>query len=1442
VKYSPPSGCAPPPIIAINYATFADASALCLIGNAQQTTTTDGKVIRLVSDTPIAQAGAAWYTSKVNVAGGFTTTFRFRITQTKLGHFVADGLAFVIQNESLFDIGVGGCDIGYGGTSGGSANASGIKNSAAVEFDTFANNTSSGYCSSYNDPNDNHIAVQAVGLSQSSNTGSHNPANGALQGAIESTLTNSDGSAIKLSDGTVHTAIIAYQPPASGSGQISITLDSGAAYYVSADLGNLLVLDNGQAWVGFTAGTGGETENADILSWTLTTNQPSTTNTPTPSNTPTNTPTASDTPLPTATPLPSNTPLPTSTPTASNTPLPTATPTASNTPLPTSTFTPSPVPTATPLPSPTITPLPTATFTSTMVPTSTPPIGGSLIVTNLNDSGPGSLRDAITEANQSDQSGDTITFQAGLSGTISLASTLNVSNSMTIQGPGASVIAISGTAQAILFGVTATSTINGLSLNNTSLAIQSDAVLTVGHCIFSNNNTGIQVRSSSVVVLDSTFQNNSSGIAAYSGSVTVSRDTFIGNPGQGIYNLGGIVTIDNSTFDGSGQLNAMGIYSRSTNTTVQQSTFINNYYGIYNGYNNGIGVFTITNSTFANNGNGIGAFGATTNIHNSTITSNTIVGMYVNGDLNIDSSIIAQNGAGSTADIDYRAGRYTSLDYNLIGNADPVVNYSIGAHDQFGTTGTPLNAVLGTLANYGGLTQTLPVLAGSPAIQAGNCANISTDQRGISRGNPCDVGAYESGLIRPTSTPTSTNTPTNTYTPTFTATNTYTPTITRTPTYTRTPTASVTRTPTITPTSNPGQPSDTVGLYDPTASTFYLLTANKQSTGVNTFPFSPVPTHTLQPLAGDWTGIGYDTVGLYDPKTSAFYLRDANSAGAPDHTLTLGPVDAGGQAIAGRWNKNFSNDGVGVFMASNGVLYLKNDLTTNGTANYTFVLALPGTYPITGNWDGSGSSGIGSFSAAGTHFSAFDSSFSSSLMNFDLVPQTCTTSCLQGQTHYQFSDTFAQSPASAEPLVGDWSSRGHDGVGVYNVSTHYFYLKNDLNDVGKAESSFPPPSSIPPIQANWVPIAGHWLAAPNPTPTATNTSSPFPTSTPTASPAPTFPMITQQGFLTQTAIAASTIVAQGKCVLVVNTQGNSGIPLMNDNLAQIGNGGIQLPNGAVLVPTAGTGKRVIDNTTTATPQYYIYYSVNYLGQPGWVYSSYGIKFGGTPSACVFSALPTQVINYQIQSTLQPAPTYISNITTPDCCSTTVPISLPAVDAWTTDFITKHQRAPTIQEVLGISVFKEWYSSLYNKPSIISYGTEGFARSYYANCGRATCTLGELINFLAAYQEWRGNAANIPFLNDDYIGYLKNQTQIDIIVNNILHPIPQSRTSGHSDSNAWQWFTYDVGKCPSGTNRGAGALPTQMLVREKYSVYVFEIYTFAQTIGLPPYTTNNPCRQ
>src|SRR6516225_1655554 len=68
-------------------------------------------------------------------------------------------------------------------------------------------------------------------------------------------------------------------------------------------------------------------------------------------------------------------------------------------------------------------------------------VPSTLTVTNLLDSGAGSLRGQIAAA----AAGDTIVFATGLSGTITLSSgELDITRNLTIQGPGAGTITVSG--------------------------------------------------------------------------------------------------------------------------------------------------------------------------------------------------------------------------------------------------------------------------------------------------------------------------------------------------------------------------------------------------------------------------------------------------------------------------------------------------------------------------------------------------------------------------------------------------------------------------------------------------------------------------------------------------------------------------------------------------------------------------------------------------------------------------------------------------------------------------------------------------------------------------------------------------------------------------------------------------------------------------------------
>ena len=80
-------------------------------------------------------------------------------------------------------------------------------------------------------------------------------------------------------------------------------------------------------------------------------------------------------------------------------------------------------------------------------------------------------------------------------------------------------------------------------------------------------------------------------------------------------------------------------------------------------------------------------------------------------------------------------GTFASLGNNLIDETDGSSGW-VGS-DLTGTSAQPLDALLAPLGNYGGSTQTMALLPGSPAINAGNNAlipaGVTTDQRRAAR-------------------------------------------------------------------------------------------------------------------------------------------------------------------------------------------------------------------------------------------------------------------------------------------------------------------------------------------------------------------------------------------------------------------------------------------------------------------------------------------------------------------------------------------------------------------------------------------------------------------------------------------------------------------------------------------------------------------------------------
>jgi hypothetical protein len=205
------------------------------------------------------QTGAAWLPDKQQVQDGFEATFDWQINRANPQRG-ADGFAFVIHNADLpfpgLALGGGRNGLGY----------SGIPNSLAVEFDTLQNPPEDFGLGTEGDPNDNHISVQTRGKEgNSANTD------------FSLAFTTQAEPAIPLFTVGRHTTKIVYKPDDQGNpGNIAIYLDNRERPILNAhvNLAELLSLDEGKAWVGFTAATGRRFQAHDIYTFTFTPSEP----------------------------------------------------------------------------------------------------------------------------------------------------------------------------------------------------------------------------------------------------------------------------------------------------------------------------------------------------------------------------------------------------------------------------------------------------------------------------------------------------------------------------------------------------------------------------------------------------------------------------------------------------------------------------------------------------------------------------------------------------------------------------------------------------------------------------------------------------------------------------------------------------------------------------------------------------------------------------------------------------------------------------------------------------------------------------------------------------------------------------------------------------------------------------------------------------------------
>jgi CSLREA domain-containing protein len=390
------------------------------------------------------------------------------------------------------------------------------------------------------------------------------------------------------------------------------------------------------------------------------------------------------------------------------------------------------------------------------------------------------LRAAIQEANVLPghqtvilPAGEYVLTRNGYEENESSVGDLDITGDLTIVGAGASETGITEDAFAVdrIFdvreGVVA---MRGLAIHDVHMS----AILSGDETCGGGMRNAGDLTVAHVVIRDNVFRRGGGGICNRGGSLRLSDSLIEGNiaafsgPGGGVLNAGGGLAIlerlvissnRGDTTGGGGIANNGSMIVRDSlitaNTTGGQASGAG---GIAN--SGASASLVVINSTISGNwtdpGGGAGGGvstreeGATTTLINSIVTGNA--------------ASFSAGGGVST-----REGTTTTLINTIVANNEnldcqqgvvsvpPVsLGHNLDSDGSCGLSGpgdlSGVDPLLGELADNGGPTLTHALLAGSPAIDAGDDAECpAADQRGAPRpsGGACDIGAYEAGAAVP---------------------------------------------------------------------------------------------------------------------------------------------------------------------------------------------------------------------------------------------------------------------------------------------------------------------------------------------------------------------------------------------------------------------------------------------------------------------------------------------------------------------------------------------------------------------------------------------------------------------------------------------------------------------------------------------------------------------